>query len=202
MPRAYVFINGIPPKTLPEIGVEDFVLCTDGAYEYLKDKEIEIDVVLGDLDSVEMNIEKIRAKEIVYAYDQDFTDFQKALNYLHEKNFTEIWVFGGAGKEQDHFLGNLTAAVEWKDRMQITFFEPEYYFRFTENEEWIQTEVGKIISLYPFPEALKVETLGLKYPLNGEDLNQQKRIGIRNTAVESPVHIKYERGELLLFVYF
>ena len=52
----------------------------------------------------------------------------------------------------------------------------------------------------PFPIAKNIETKGLKWPLYKEDLILGERIGTRNIAENKDVTIKYNQGDLLIFV--
>ena len=36
--KALLFINGEPPKNIPEIKDYDLIACTDGAFHYLREK--------------------------------------------------------------------------------------------------------------------------------------------------------------------
>ena len=61
--------------------------------------------------------------------------------------------------------------------------------------------LNKTISLFPFPKTKRVFSKGLKYPLNGMNLNMKKnQIGIRNEAILDEIEICYETGDLLVFV--
>ncbi len=200
MSKAILFINGDPPQPLPNTEGY-FVMCTDGAYNYLKDNDLRIDALIGDLDSVADQKENIKVNEIIEAYNQDYTDFQKALHYLSTHGYLQVEVYGAVGKEQDHFLGNLTAAVQFKKKLHITFHAVNYRFWLCKPIEKIKTEVGSTVSLYPFPKATQIKTKGLQYPLNKEKLSLSKRIGIRNHAIDKEVYIRFKKGNLWVFVY-
>src|SRR5690606_7337 len=94
----------------------------------------------------------------------------------------------------------LSTGVKYKDRMALLFFDDYSYFFFADKKTVLEGYQNRIISLYPFPEANKITTKGLKYPLIAEDLNMMSRIGIRNTAIEDEVIIEYESGNLLIFI--
>ena len=56
--KALLFINGEPPKNIPEIKDYDLVACTDGAFHYLREKNFPLDLldfISGDFDSYEEN---------------------------------------------------------------------------------------------------------------------------------------------------
>lgn len=203
--KALLFINGIPPKNLPEIEDYYLVACTDGAFYYLKEKNFpleKLDFISGDFDSHSGKDEAVYEEKFIYTPDQDKTDFQKALEILKEKGIKEVHVFGGSGGEMDHFLGNLTVAFVFKERLKITFYDEFSTYFFSPKQLVLENVKDKMISLYPFPETKNLTTKGLEWPLNKENLNIQNRIGTRNRANENQVEINFEAGELIIFLHF
>src|SRR5690606_33138307 len=173
----------------------DKIYCTDQAYFYLISKKIKPDVISGDFDN--FNLKEIEEGiEVIETPDQDYTDFEKALRILIDRNFEEVHVYGGSGREQDHYLGNLSVACKYKEKLSIIFFDDYSYYFFAEKNTRLQGYKDRMISLYPFPEANGITTEGLKYPLNNEDLIITGRIGIRNTAVDDFVEITFREGIL------
>lgn len=199
MEKIALFLNGLAPKVLPNLKQFDQVYCTDGAYNYLKKMNIKPDVVIGDFDSYSKGEIPIEI-EVIETPDQDFTDFEKALQIIQKRGYKTISVYGSSGMEHDHFLGNLTAGLKFKEVLNITFYDDYSQYFFAPNELIIDDCLNKIISLYPFPQAKSIITNGLKYPLNCEDLDLSSRIGIRNIATEKQVKIKFSEGNLLVFI--
>ena len=200
---ALLFINGTPPKNLPETEGYDIIACTDGAFHYLKEKNFtleKLDFISGDFDSHEGNDENIYQEKFIFTPDQDFTDFQKALEILKNKGLKKVDVFGGSGGEQDHFLGNLHVAFLFKDLMEITFYDEFSSYFFIPNDFKIDNVEGKMISLLPFPKVENLVTYGLNWELKNEDLEITKRIGTRNFANKNTVKISYKKGDLLIFI--
>lgn len=214
--KSLLFINGIPPKNLPKTEDYSLIACTDGAFHYLKEKNFpleKLDFISGDFDShchaklVEeyealrkAQRDKIYKFEIIETPNQDKTDFQKALEILEEKNISEVQVYGGSGGEMDHFLGNLSVAFLFKERLKITFFDEFSTYFFSPKHLVLENVKDKMISLYPFPIAENISTIGLKWQLNNENLNLQSRIGTRNLAVQDQVEINFENGDLIIFL--
>lgn len=199
MSRVALFLNGLPPKEIPNLNQFEKIYCTDGAYAYLFDMGIKPDVVSGDFDS--MNREEIAdGIEVFHTPNPDFTDFDKALGILAERKYEEVYIYGGSGMEHDHFLGNLSAALKYKEQMTLVFFDDYSYYFFADKQTFLDGYKGRTISLYPYPIAKSVYTRGLKYNLNQEDLTIDGRIGTRNTAMDEEVEIKFEEGNLLVFV--
>ncbi len=199
MSRVALFLNGLAPTKIPDLNQFEKIFCTDGAYDYLRKLNIVPDVVSGDFDSIS-TVEIPKEIEVILTPDQNYTDFEKALRIIHSRNFSDVYVYGSSGMEHDHFLGNLTSGLKFKEQLTIVFFDDFSYYFFTEKSIVLDGYYGRTISLYPFPVAKSIKTKGLKYPLHEEDLDITHRIGIRNQAIEDKVEIQYKEGELLLFI--
>jgi len=206
--KALLFINGDSPKTIPNLSGYDLIACTDGAFHYLKQLKFpldKLDFISGDFDSHKIEEEIIQQAqnhqfEIIETPDQNKTDFHKALEIIIEKGFENIDVYGGSGGEQDHFLGNLSVAYAFKDKLNLQFFDEYSSYYFIPKNFSISDVKAKMISLMPFPIAKNIETKGLKWPLHQEDLILGERIGTRNVADSQEVSIQYKDGDLLIFV--
>ena len=203
MKTALLFINGTPPKNLPNTEGYAIIACTDGAFHYLKEKNFplaQLDFISGDFDSHTGNDENIYHEKFIFTPDQNFTDFQKALDILKNKGIKKVDVYGGSGGEQDHFLGNLHVAFLFKDLMEITFYDEFSSYFFIPKDFVINNVEGKMVSLLPFPKVENLVTDGLNWELKNEDLEITKRIGTRNFATKSTVKISYSDGDLLVFI--
>ena len=201
--KALLFINGVPPKNLPETEDYAMIACSDGAFHYLKEKKFpldKLDLISGDFDSHLGNDEAIYHDRFIFTPDQDKTDFHKSLEIIQERGITTVDVYGGSGGEMDHFLGNLTAAFLFKNHLEITFYDEFSTYFFAPKTLVLENVKGKTISLYPFPLTENITTKGLNWPLNNENLDISKRIGTRNLASEETVVIHYGKGDLVVFV--
>lgn len=201
--KALLFINGDPPKTLPNVEGYNVVACSDGAFHYLKSMNFpfqKLDFISGDFDSHSGSDEEIYQEKFIHTPDQDKTDFGKSLEILIEKGVSKVDVYGGSGGEMDHFLGNLTVAYSFKNQLDIKFYDEFSTYYFIPNNFVLNDIKGKMISLYPFPIAENVVTKGLNWPLNSETLKMTDRIGTRNFALEDEISITYQSGDMLIFI--
>jgi len=194
-----LFINGQFPQKIPQLTHFQKIYCTDGAYKSLKAKNIQPDVVSGDFDSIAITEISSEIK-IIETPDQNATDFEKALRIIIQEGFNSVSVFGCSGLEQDHFLGNLTSMLKHKNEIEIRCFDDFGFYFFAENETVIEGFKNETLSLYPFPDAKKVISEGVKYPLYKEDLNIISRIGTRNTITQKTARVSFDEGNLLLFI--
>lgn len=197
--KVVLFLNGEKPNKIPDLSIYDQVFCIDGAYAYLKELNIVPNVISGDFDSI--NLESIPNEiQLIHTPDQNYTDFDKALNIITNFNHKNVDIFGASGQQQDHFLGNLTVASKYKSRLNLVFIDNYSSYRFIPNNYTLNNVFGKTISLFPFPSAYGITTKGLEYPLTNESLELTKRIGTRNKAIANEISINYTSGELILFV--
>lgn len=190
-------LNGEPPNEIPDLTPYSMVCATDGAYRYLKEHAIVPDFISGDFDSLDTLPEHV---EVIATPNQDLTDFDKILQLLFDKGFSDIHVYGASGKEQDHFLGNLHTAIQWKSKLSLTFFDNYGTYILTDKNTTLSQVKGKTVSLIPFPEATGIMTKGLQYPLSGESLTFGQRIGTRNVATDDDITISFETGHLFVFI--
>ena len=175
------------------------ICCTDGAYNKLSKSKVNIRMVLGDFDSIEK--ENMLKKEVscIYMPDQDYTDFEKAIIFLKEDH-NKIVIYGASGGDVDHFLGNLSVAMKYKDEVEIIFHDSKQYYFFAKNPTELKGVKDKIISIIPFPELESVVSDSLQYPLNNDDLKLGCLISVRNFAVQDKVTISYKSGNGVIIV--
>ena len=195
--KVFLLLNGETPKELPILSNYDVICATDGAYQYLKENNIKPNFISGDFDSLKNIPDDI---EVIKTPNQDFTDFDKMLQILFDKGYKNIDIFGASGKEQDHFLGNLHTAIQWKEKLKLSFFDNYSRYFLADKSTTISDCKNKIVSLIPFPKATNITTKGLQYPLKNEDLTFEKKIGTRNLAVKDKIEITFSSGELFIFI--
>lgn len=200
MHRALLFLNGQPPNLLPKVVSHyDIIVCTDGAYSYLVTCPIEIDYIIGDLDSIEQK-PKQGKPFIISTPDQNKTDFEKALLFLINKGISAIDIYGATGYATDHFLGNLSVALHYHQQIFMQFYDDFSRFFFANHTTRLHDVKGKIISILPFPLATAVCLQGFVYPLDNATLKLGDQTSLRNKAAKSEVSITYKRGDLLVFI--
>ncbi len=86
------------------------VIALDGAYNQLSSESITIDSIIGDLDSITPEA-SLKAKQlgvkIIHAANQNYTDLDKAIQYLDQQHFSDIIILNATGFRMDHTLHNL-----------------------------------------------------------------------------------------------
>ncbi|MDL1913139.1 MAG: thiamine diphosphokinase [Bergeyella sp.] len=200
--KALLFINGEPPEKLPSFLGYTCVACTDGAFRYLKNQGFplqKLKYISGDFDSLSDEELLGFEEKKIFTPDQNKTDFEKTLEILLRKNINAVDVYGGSGKEMDHFLGNLTVAHRYTKFLSLKFYDRYSEYFFVPKNFILGGVKDLIISLYPFPLAKEVTTRGLHWNLNKEDLTVNTKVSIRNYATSDEIEITYTEGSLLFF---
>ncbi|WP_185864486.1 thiamine diphosphokinase [Blattabacterium cuenoti] len=198
-PKVGLFLNGDPSFiSHKKISFYEKIFSVDGAFYYLTKLGISIDYIIGDIDSISKK--DIPLEKTIFTYNQKYTDFDKALNIVYKKGFFNIDVWGGSGKEQDHFLGNLSTALKYKKKLSIIFYDRYHFYFFSDKNNVFYQKKNKNISLFPFPLVKGLKTKGLKYKVNKGCFKIGKNIGIRNKSCNERIEINYIEGELLIFI--
>ncbi|KOY51136.1 thiamine diphosphokinase [Polaribacter dokdonensis] len=195
--NVFLLLNGEKPNSLPDLSKYEIICATDGAYQYLEKNNITPTFIAGDFDSIQTLPNEI---EVINTPDQNYTDFDKILQILFDRGFYKVDVYGASGAEQDHFLGNLHTAIQWKSKLNLTFYDYNSKYFLAKNNTKITGCKDQIVSLIPFPKATNILTEGLQYPLKNEDLIFGERIGTRNKAVNNEVTISFTEGNLFIFI--
>jgi thiamine pyrophosphokinase len=200
--KALLLVNGEPPIRYPnDISKYNYIACTDGAYHnYLFNLPIIPDFIIGDLDSLNSNCVIPNKTEIIHTPDQNKTDFEKAILFLINKGITKFDVYGASGHASDHFLGNLSVAMQYYHQYQITFYDNYCHFFFAKDHHKIINIKNHIISFMPLSEVTGLTITGVKYPLVKQTLSLGKFVSLRNKATSSSVDIIFEKGDLLVFI--
>lgn len=180
-----------------------FIVVLDKAIERVIPLGIKVDVLLGDLDREELDLEAIKASQypikIIHTPNQDKTDLEKAFDFLIERGFPAANVVWATGKRADHTFANITNIVRYRNELKIvllddysTVFLLDYQF-----QKWYAKNTP--ISLIPVGNVTGITTKNLHYPLQNEPLSLGYRIGNSNhVSKDGLVHISYQTGDLLL----
>lgn len=183
-----------------------FIVVLDGAIPRVLELGIKVDVLLGDFDRDELNIEQIQESqypiEVIHTPDQDKTDLEKGIEFLIERGFPAVNIVWATGRRADHTLANLTNIVRYKTKIKIVMLDD--YSRIypllprpSRYEKWLVA--GTPISLMPVGEATDIQTSNLVYNLQGESLLIGYRSGNSNAVAEDGlVQIDFGQGDLLL----
>lgn len=194
--KGIILLNGEPYEGDMDFG-DSLVYCCDGAYNWAKGR-VRIDKNIGDFDSLDC-IPNPPPEEI-YPSEKNFTDGEIALNKMLKEGVEKIEIYGGGGRRDDHFLGNLQLIY----RAHLAGVACELITNYT--SIFVQTGrislggyMGKTFSVFPFGGKLHIMDFGgVKYSYP-EYISLGECRGISN-VVESPSAYLEVDGVALLIV--
>ena len=225
--EVWVFSGGEEPEGLPESsgrGGEssgggrgaDLVIAADGGLRWAQKLGVQVDVVVGDMDSAEgaalAEAEAGGAEIVRHDPDKDATDLELALRLACDRGASIITLIGGHGGRLDHFLGNITllASLPKGVQAQALMGQTEIFVTHghgtrTANQQAeelvLNGKPGQLVSLIPWGgDAAGIKTEGLRWPLAAETLPLGTSRGISNEMTSTQASVSLESGTLLVVV--
>ncbi|MBN1859198.1 thiamine diphosphokinase [Candidatus Bipolaricaulota bacterium] len=205
-----VLANGLwenPARIRAIACAADEVIAADGAWAAAKRLGIDVDLVVGDLDSLgpeaarDLTASGVPVK--AFSVDKDRTDTEIAVDLALEREARRISICGAGGGRIDHALANVfllgkrAALGQGGVRLEL--------ITATETVVWVEGELalegafpGDRVSLIPVDRAVRVSTLGLRFPLSNEWLRRTNARGVSNEVSALPVVVRVSEGAALV----
>ncbi|MEC9484966.1 MAG: thiamine diphosphokinase [Candidatus Izemoplasma sp.] len=173
----------------------DYIIAVDHACLTLKEKNIPIDLAIGDFDSVTKDerkeIESYAKETELYKAKKDYTDTYLAVTRALYIEHDEITLYGGVGKRLDHTLANLdllllgNISIQTDDALIYTLDPGQYTI-----------ENGfDFISFFALEDVKNLSLSGFKYPLTYFNLDRFDPLCVSN---EGEGNIAFDEGCLLV----
>lgn len=177
----------------------EYIIAADSGFDIAVDYGIEVDFLVGDMDSVRSDAgmkELPEEKKLIVSHEKDETDTELAIEKSWEEGYRDIVLIGGGGGRLDHIIGILWLFEREKhpliwvtDAETVTAVKKNITFR---------AEPGERISLFPISDRVEgLHSEGLKWSLAGLDWKRGD-LGLSNVAAESSVSIQLTGGKLLM----
>ncbi|MDY3902806.1 thiamine diphosphokinase [Peptoniphilus sp.] len=180
MKRALLISGGRQvSKKLIEKYSDRFILVADGGAKLLKKYELEADLLLGDLDSIDEEsldyVKKHSIKLKKFPTKKDFTDTALCVDYLIDEGYDDLIILGALGTRLDHELANLfylkkayrrgISAKIIDNYNEITYVE-EGEYEFYKSDK-------KYFSLISASDKMNFTTKGLYYEVENLEVNSE-----------------------------
>ena len=198
------------PKKLLIVGGADFseelfkevydneipIIAADGGVNFLTEKNISPELVIGDLDSIsEQKIHNIEPEKIIRISEQNSTDLEKVL--FNTQSPLTIGI-GFLGSQIDHELAALSALVKFSHKKIIFIGEHDIVFLVPPSFS-LRSFNGMRVSLYPLDE-VKVHSDGLQWATDGLTMKPTGQLGTSNKAIGKSIHLAPDKPNLLLIL--
>ena len=177
------------------------IMAADGAARHLHEAGLQIDFLVGDLDSTPPDlVEQLRgtACQVHQVEDQEHNDLEKCLSLAREMRFETIWIAGFEGSRLDMTLGlySLLAGPQARNillcgRYQLSLPLEPGTFHFA-------TQPGERISLVNVSgRPLACDLSGLAWSGRGVNIGSGCH-GVSNRALAHKVQVRVSQRGLLL----
>jgi thiamine pyrophosphokinase len=201
-----VLVGGDPvdPRMHPPLPSASTVIAADSGLGVAAVLGLDVDLVVGDLDSVDPD-DLARAERDGVTIDRhpvakDRTDLAIALDAAAAHAPARVVAIGGAGGRLDHLLGNaqVLASDAYRD-LRITAWVGPATLTVVRDEATVTGRPDELVSLLPLHgDAHGITTDGLRFPLHGEDLPAGTTRGISNQLVGDRATVTVTRGVVLV----
>lgn len=179
------------------------VIAADSGLEHALALGLDVDLVVGDMDSVDpARLDAVAEAGTVveqHPVAKDETDLELALSRALDSGPNRLVVIGGDGGRLDHLLSAamLLAAPAYADVTVEARLGPAA-LHVVWGEATLHGRPGELVTLLPVHgPATGVTTEGLRYPLVGEDLPEGTSRGVSNELLQPTATVRLREGVLL-----
>ena len=197
-----VFAGGAPvrPALAIELGDVDYVIAADGGLHAAEQLGLQVNVLVGDLDSVDEAAIATATFEVDrHPRAKDQTDIVLALDRAAALGARRLIVVSGGGGRLDHQLGNLLvlASPDYA-AIDVDAFVGSARVTVVRDERELSGGPGELVSLFAVGgPARGVTTVGLRYPLHDDLLEPTSSWGVSNEFVGDLASVRLSGGTLL-----
>ncbi len=216
MHNVVIICDGKFPKTeYPRylIRCADFIICCDGALRKFMRASKDIfgeerlpDLVIGDMDTLPMTLQKKYADIIVKEDEQEHNDQTKAvrwaLNNIHD--IGSIHILGATGGRADHTIGNVSLLMEYTRMFNLGDIALEMvsdegtFFPINDTIEF-ECGTGRGVSIFTPDNGLRIKSKGLEYPTDDVVFDNWWKATL-NRASQDTVRLELSRKSIALIM--
>ncbi len=208
--QAMVIAAGDPdPRDAALLDGADLLIAVDRGAVWLNAVSRRPDLLVGDLDSVpDALVARLAAAGVEIdrrPVDKDASDTELAIERAAAMGATRVVLLGALrGQRLDHELANLLLLADprWRDRLaDLRIVRGTTTVRALHGGGALALEgaTGTTVTLLPVAgDADGVRTVGLRFPLAGEQLMLGRTRGLSNRIVAAPASVSLERGTLIV----
>ncbi len=202
---AVIVTGGAPVDPAQSDGLPDgaFVIAADSGLAHAAALGLDVDLVVGDMDSVDPDELRTASAGGVaverHPADKDATDLELALAAAAARRVRRVVVLGGGGGRLDHLLANaLLLGSDAYAAMRLEWRVGPSAVVVVRGEAAIAGEPGDLVTLLPLGgPATGVTTSGLRWALAGDTLQPGSTRGVSNELTGTEAGVAITGGVLL-----
>ncbi len=205
MTSTILILTGGGPAPTTALPRSDMVIAADSGLGLAEALGVQVDLVVGDLDSVERSQldAAVTAGATVEEHptDKDATDLDLALHAAVDRGGTRIVIAGGGAGRLDHLLGIAMLlsddrwsgiAIEWHSGWSVTHV--------ARGDLALDTLPEDLVSVIPVSDEAVVSIAGTRWSLEAAPLTRGTTHGISNEALGDSIEIKVHQGVVFVVI--
>jgi thiamine pyrophosphokinase len=182
------------------------VIAADSGLHHAAELDLDVDLVIGDMDSVDAGRLAAAVDRGVEARtfpsDKDRTDLELAVDVALGWGATDFTFVGAHTGRLDHFLGAMAMFAALAERVErLVWIDGSTWITACAPQRAVSivARPGDTVSLIPVGEGVTgVTATGLRWPLHGDAIPAGSTRGISNVCVAPPVRLSVDRGTILV----
>lgn len=200
---AIIFAGGeaIDLDVVEDLPEGAFVIAADSGLDQAALIGFQVDLIVGDLDSVSPDglAGATGVPMEIYERDKDFTDLELALDAALRLDADRIIIVGGYGGRLDHHLANTSVISSPRlANRRVEWLAGEAHVFVVHGTVHLHGMPGATVSLVPIGGPVTgVTTTGLRWPLTDETLEPYTARGISNEFAKPYATVTAASGSLL-----
>ncbi len=191
----------VDPDVLDDLPHDGFNVAADSGLDQALALGLEVDLIVGDLDSVSPEAMAAYQETSVELHptDKDHTDLELALRAAMRMGVERIIIVGGSGGRLDHFLANalLISSVDFSD-VDVEWLTGNGRLHVVHGTTRLHCAPGRHVSLLAVHgPARGIRTQGLRWELEDEELLPGSTRGVSNIFERPVATVSVREGTIL-----
>ena len=177
------------------------LICCDGSVNNLVKNGMEPHYIIGDMDSIDINLKNKYRKIIIELPNQGENDLRKAIQWTEDKGVKRAVILGATGKRDDHNLANIFTLLQHPSQLEITMYTNHGLFSVVQGKQKFDSFKRQKISLFAIDPDIEITSNDLKYRMNLTKLNTLY-YGSLNESINDNISIALSHGKILIYQVF
>jgi thiamine pyrophosphokinase len=177
------------------------IICCDGSAQNLILAGLKPDAIVGDMDSLNIDLADRFADRIYQDKNQETNDLTKAVKWCSGMGYKDIVIVGATGKREDHTLGNISLLAEYINDLNVIMVTDTGILRPLLKSSSISSFPGQQISIFSIDPETKVTSHGLRYPLNRTKITNWW-FATLNEALGDSFSLEFNPGRVIVYLKF
>lgn len=200
-PATAILANGAfptHPTPLAALRTAERIVCCDGAAAKLVAAGLTPAAIVGDLDSLPLDL-RARFSDRLHLDDgQADNDLAKSFRYCLRKNWCKLVILGATGLREDHTLGNLAWLADFAPQAEVALLTDTGVFSAIVQPTVFASHPGQQVSFFTFDSRTILQAHGLRYPVENLQPTRWWQATL-NEAVGEQFELRGDGGPVLVF---